>query len=66
MTFGLAPSSSNVLACTLLGSTEDDDTTGADESDPYGGSFDGTTVRANIPSLGVNAPVAAAFRVTVN
>jgi uncharacterized repeat protein (TIGR01451 family) len=53
-------------ACTLLGSTEDDDATGADESDPYGGSFDGTTVRANIPSLGVNAPVAAAFRVTVN
>ncbi|QUT08337.1 DUF11 domain-containing protein [Sphingobium phenoxybenzoativorans] len=53
-------------ACTLAGSTEDDDTSGADESDPYGGSFDGTTVRANISSLGVNAPVAAAFRVTVN
>lgn len=53
-------------ACTLLGTTEDDDTSGADESDPYGGSFDGTTVKANIPTLSVNVPLAASFRVTVN
>jgi uncharacterized repeat protein (TIGR01451 family) len=53
-------------SCVLLGTIEDDDTTGADESDTYGGSFDGTTVKANIASMIASTSVAASFRVTIN
>jgi uncharacterized repeat protein (TIGR01451 family) len=52
--------------CVLNGTTEDDDTTGADETDLYGGSFNGTVVRGDIPTLLVNSSLTAAFRVTVN
>jgi len=52
--------------CVLNGTTEDDDTTGADETDLYGGSFNGTTVRGDIPTLPVGTSLTAAFRVTVN
>jgi uncharacterized repeat protein (TIGR01451 family) len=52
--------------CVLNGTIEDDNATGADESDPYGGSFDGTTVRATLPSVLPNVPLTVAFRVTVN
>jgi uncharacterized repeat protein (TIGR01451 family) len=52
--------------CVLNGTTEDDDTTGSDESDLYGGSFNGTAVRGDIPTLLVNTSLTAAFRVTVN
>jgi uncharacterized repeat protein (TIGR01451 family) len=53
-------------ACVLNGSVEDDDVIGADETDLYGGSFDGTTVTAILPSVSPLTPVTAAFRVTVN
>lgn len=52
--------------CVLNGTTEDDDTTGADETDLYGGSFDGTTVRGNIANMIAGLSLTAAFRVTVN
>ena len=52
--------------CVLNGSVEDDDATGADESDPYGGSFDGTTVRATLPTLTTVLPLAISFQVTLN
>jgi uncharacterized repeat protein (TIGR01451 family) len=52
--------------CILLGTVEDDNDTGADETDLYGGSFDGTTVRAKIPSVGAIGIYAASFRVTLN
>ena len=52
--------------CVAGGTSEDDNTTGADESDPYGGSLDGTTVLATLPSITPLVPLAASFRVTVN
>jgi uncharacterized repeat protein (TIGR01451 family) len=53
-------------ACILLGTSEDDNNTGADETDLYGGSFDGTTVRGTLPSIAGSTSMAMAFRVTVN
>jgi uncharacterized repeat protein (TIGR01451 family) len=55
-------------ACVLNGSAEDDDATGTDETDPYGGSYDsGTnTVRATLPTLTTILPLNALFHVTVN
>ena len=52
--------------CVLNGTTEDDDATGADETHLYGGSFNGTTVRGDIPTLQVGTSLTAAFRFTVN
>lgn len=52
--------------CVLNGTLEDDDTTGPDESDPYGGSFDGTTVQAHIPALIAGGSLTAAFLVKIN
>ncbi|MES2453047.1 MAG: hypothetical protein V4610_21035 [Pseudomonadota bacterium] len=52
--------------CVLNGTIEDDDTTGPDESDPYGGSFDGTTVRATFGSVLPLIPLTASFRVVLN
>lgn len=52
--------------CVLNGTIEDDDTIGADETDLYGGSFDGTTVKANIPSMTAGSSLTAAFLVKVN
>ncbi|MCD2324385.1 DUF11 domain-containing protein [Sphingomonas sp. IC-56] len=53
-------------ACILLGTSEDDNNTGADETDLYGGSFDGTTVRAMLPTVAAGTSMSVAFRVTVN
>ncbi|MET0136984.1 MAG: proprotein convertase, P, partial [Sphingobium sp.] len=52
--------------CILNGTTEDDDIIGADETDLYGGSFDGTTVKASMPSLTAGTSLTAAFLVKVN
>ncbi|HEX7874390.1 MAG TPA: DUF11 domain-containing protein [Sphingobium sp.] len=52
--------------CVLNGTTEDDDTSGADETDLYGGSFDGTTVKGSIPAIVAGISLTAAFRVTIN
>lgn len=51
--------------CTLGGTSEDDNDTGGDETDLYGGSFDGTTVRATLPEVDTLVPLAVSFRVTV-
>jgi uncharacterized repeat protein (TIGR01451 family) len=53
-------------ACILLGTSEDDNNTGSDETDLYGGSFDGTTIRATLPSVAASTAMSVAFRVTVN
>ena len=53
-------------ACILLGTSEDDNNTGADETDLYGGSFDGTTVRATLPVVLPGTSMSVAFRVSVN
>lgn len=52
--------------CVLNGTIEDDNATGADETDGYGGSFDGTTVRATLGAVSPLIPVTVAFRVTIN
>ena len=52
--------------CILLGTSEDDDATGADETDLYGGSWDGTTVRAMMPQVTQLVPMAVQFQATVN
>ena len=52
--------------CGLGGTPEDDDAVGADESDPNGGSFDGTTVRATMPTVLPNVPLGVIFTGTVN
>jgi uncharacterized repeat protein (TIGR01451 family) len=58
----------SVLAglCLADGTAEDDNATGTDESDPNGGSSDGTTVIATLPTIGIGATVTARFRVTLN
>ncbi|WBO23150.1 DUF11 domain-containing protein [Sphingomonas abietis] len=57
--------------CGAGGTQEDDDAVGPDESDPNGGSFDGTTVRAMLPLLaapvlGIPVPLAVTFLATIN
>jgi len=52
--------------CVLNGTIEDDDATGADETDLYGGSFDGTTVHATFGNVLPVVPLTAAFRVVLN
>lgn len=57
-------------ACDLnSGTTEDDDNTGADETDPNGGDFNLSTagaVTVRIPSIAAAARAKALFRVTIN
>ncbi|AQR72876.1 DUF11 domain-containing protein [Sphingomonas sp. LM7] len=63
----IAVGTSGILgACILLGTSEDDNNTGGDETDLYGGSFDGTTVRATLPTVSALTSMSIAFRVTVN
>jgi uncharacterized repeat protein (TIGR01451 family) len=52
--------------CVLNGTIEDDNATGADETDLYGGSFDGTTVRAHLGTVTALVPLTVAFRATIN
>jgi uncharacterized repeat protein (TIGR01451 family) len=52
--------------CGSATTAEDDDATGADESDPYGVSFTGTTLTGTTASLGPSAGFAIAFNATVN
>ena len=51
--------------CVLNGTIEDDDTSGADETDLYGGAFDGTRVSAMLPTVLPLVPLNVAFRVVV-
>ncbi|MEI9903573.1 MAG: DUF11 domain-containing protein [Asticcacaulis sp.] len=53
-------------ACLPDGTPEDDNATGADETDLYGGSSDGTTVQAQIPLILPGTTLTARFHVTLN
>lgn len=53
-------------SCAGATTVEDDNAAGADESDPFGASFAGTTVSASAPGLTPGAAIAVAFQVIVN
>lgn len=53
-------------SCATATTVEDDNATGADESDPTGMAISGQTVSGSTTSLAPAASVALAFRVTVN
>lgn len=53
-------------ACVTDGTAEDDNATGSDETDLNSGSFDGTSVRAGIPTIPPGITLTARFRVTVD
>ena len=52
--------------CANAATAEDDNATGTDETDPFGGSVSGATVTATAPTLGGNAAFALRFRATIN
>ena len=53
-------------SCAGATTVEDDNASGADESDPFGASIAGTTVAATTPTLAPTGTMAVAFDVTVN
>ncbi len=53
-------------SCAGATTVEDDNATGADESDPFGASIGGTTVAATAATLSPGNALAVAFHVTVN
>ncbi|WP_428631146.1 proprotein convertase P-domain-containing protein [Sphingopyxis sp.] len=53
-------------SCSSTTVVEDDDPSGADESDPFGASFGGGTVAATAPTLAPASALAVAFNVTIN
>nr|WP_166945334.1 proprotein convertase P-domain-containing protein [Sphingopyxis panaciterrae] len=52
--------------CAGATTAEDDNASGADESDPFGASFAATTISATAPTLAPAAAIAVAFNVTLN
>ncbi|MDO9367109.1 MAG: proprotein convertase P-domain-containing protein [Sphingopyxis sp.] len=52
--------------CASATTIEDDNAIGADESDPFGASFAGSTVSATAPTLTPGNALAVAFNVTIN
>lgn len=52
--------------CTATPTPEDDDATGADETDPTGAGIVGSTITVTRPSLAPGASMAVSFQVTVN
>lgn len=53
-------------SCGAAVTAEDDDATGADETDPFGGSVAGAVLTARATTLGPSAAFAIKFRTTVN
>jgi uncharacterized repeat protein (TIGR01451 family) len=53
-------------SCAGATAIEDDNASGADESDPFGASIGGTTVAATTPALAPGNALAIAFDVTIN
>jgi uncharacterized repeat protein (TIGR01451 family) len=53
-------------ACAAATTVEDDNASGADESDPFGASITGTAVAATAPTLAPGTGFAVAFDVTIN
>ena len=62
----VAGSMTTGATCGTASTTEDDDNSGADESDPFGMSIAGTTITGGAATLAPNASVALVFRATVN
>jgi uncharacterized repeat protein (TIGR01451 family) len=52
--------------CNADGTSEDDNSTGGDESDPNGGSITGSTVASVVPALAAGATTTTRFRVTID
>jgi len=52
--------------CNADGTAEDDNATGADESDPNGGGFNAGIVSSTAPSVSAGSTSAMRFRVTIN
>lgn len=52
-------------ACATATTVEDDDASGADESDPFGASVSGAVLTATAPTLGPSAGFALKFRATI-
>jgi hypothetical protein len=52
--------------CTSASAAEDENATGADEADPFGMSFAGTTVTGTAATLAPTASFALVFNATVN
>ena len=52
-------------ACTTATTVEDDNSTGADETDPIGANFTGSTVSGSTASLAASAAIALTYNVTV-
>ncbi len=52
--------------CNATPDTEDDDATGADESDPFGASISGTTIGMSATNLGPASTFALTFQATVD
>lgn len=59
-------SMTSATSCVEAGSTEDENASGADESDPFGMQISGTTVGGTAASLGPTATFAMRFNATVN
>lgn len=53
-------------SCSGATTVEDDDNSGADESDPFGASITGTTITASAGSLGAGSAFAIRFRGIIN
>lgn len=53
-------------SCASAASTEDDDSTGTDESDPYGAAISGTTISGSAASLGVGSSFVLTYSVIIN
>ena len=52
-------------SCTAFKIAEDDDASGADESDPFGASISGTTISASAVTMAPNSAFAITFNATV-
>lgn len=53
-------------SCAGATTAEDDNSTGTDETDPFGASISGTTIVGNAPSVAAASAMALKFRATVN
>ncbi len=59
-------SMTSATSCAGAGTAEDDNASGADESDPFGMQISGTTIGGTAASLGPSAAFAMRFNATVN
>lgn len=62
----LAGSLKSGNSCAAAASAEDDNSTGTDETDPYGAAVSGTTISGNAATLGVGSSFVLTYTVTIN